>query len=311
MDLTRITSKFSFYQQIRVLLRKLRDGKTPMLEILDRKLSLTSTLSLKKPDGQVASIARQLSEERLCVTLWQHGLTGGQGALPTVYTEWMIERHYRYGDDSAKAFLNMFDHRLYCLDYLAWQKNHFYVQAEFEARSLVQQIAQACTGPLTTASERYTHLFSSPVRTVVNLEAWLSHYFSVPVQIRPFAGKWLPLSEIERCRLGHVDQKLESAPMIGSVRWDIQSHFNVILGPMEQTAAQHFIPQGKYYQEIWQRIREYVGPVLDFSIYLEISHSKAVPLGTGQLGFSASISQSEAMSVRQVCLPVCHSLIGN
>ncbi|MFT2793426.1 type VI secretion system baseplate subunit TssG [Serratia sp. T13T92] len=311
MDLTRITSKFSFYQQIRVLLRKLRDGKTPMLEILDRKLSLASMLSLKNPNGQVANIVRQLPEERLKVTLWQNGLTGVQGALPTAYTEWMIARHYRYGDDSAKAFLDMFDHRLYCLDYLAWQKNHLYAQAEFDARPLVQQVTQACTGFLTAASERYTHLFSSPVRTVVNLESWLSHYFNVPVQIRPFTGKWLPVSQKERCYLGHFGQKLESAPIIGSVRWDIQSHFDVILGPMEQAAAQYFIPHGKYYHEIWQRIREYVGPVLDFSIYLEIKHSKAVPLGAGQLGFSASISQSDAMSVRQVCLPVCESLIGS
>lgn len=311
MDLTRITSKFSFYQQVRTLLCKLRDGKMTMPEILDRKLFLVSTLSLKTSDGQVAGIERESSEEPIKVTLFKEGLTGSLGVLPTIYSEWMIARHYRYGDQSAKAFLDIFDHRLYCLNYLAWQKNHFYAHAEFDVKRPLQQVTLACCGFLTAGStlngERYAHLFSSSVRTLANLEAWLSHCFNTPVQIQPFIGKWLTVNESERCRLGHYVQKLESAPLIGTVRWDIQSHFNVRLGPMKQLDAQRFIPHGKLHQEIWQCIRDYVGPVLEFTIYLEINDCETAPLGTAQLGFSASISQNEAMTTRQVYLPDYYS----
>lgn len=309
MDLTRITSRFNFYQQVRTLLYKLRDGKTAASEMLDSKLHLVSTLSLEAPVGQIASIKQETQGDPLNVTLWQNGLTGAMGALPTVYSEWMIERHYRYGDHSAKAFLDMFGHRLYCLDYLAWQKNHLYASAESETHPPLQQATLALTGLLTSMSmfggENYAHLFSSPVRSLVNLEVWLSHYYGVAAHITPFTGGWKTVDEIEHCQLGKPGQTLETAPMIGSMRWEVQSHFDVTLGPMEQDKSQHFIPQGKFYSEIWGRIREYVGPGLDFTIHLSIrSHnSLPIPLGEGQLGLDICLGRRDPSQLRQVCLP--------
>ena len=134
MDLTRITSRFNFYQQVRTLLHKLRGDNTATAETLDAKLRIVSPLSLDAPAGQIAGIEQENPEDPLRITVWQNGLTGALGALPTAYTEWMIGRQYRYGDHSAKAFLDMFGHRLYCLDYLAWQKNHLYALAESQTQ---------------------------------------------------------------------------------------------------------------------------------------------------------------------------------
>lgn len=311
MDLTRITSRFNFYQQIRTLLHKLRDGKNSASEILDNQLQLVSTLSLEAPDGQVVSIKQGAAEEPLSITLWQNGLTGAMGALPTAYSEWMIERHYRYSDRSAKAFLDIFGHRIYCLQYLAWQKNHFYAQAESATQPPLLQATLALTGLLTSRSisggENYAHLFSSPVRSLANLEVWLSHYYGVPAHITPFTGGWKTVEETEHCQLGKPGQTLETAPIIGRVRWEVQSHFDVTFGPMEQERSQHFIVQGKFYQEIWGRIREYVGPGLDFSVHLSISsgNSPPVPLGGGQLGLDICLGQRDPSLLLQVCLPVC------
>lgn len=310
MDLTRITSRFNFYQQVRTLLHKLRGGKTATADILDTKLQLVSALSLEAQSGQIASIEQEMPGDPLRITVWQNGLTGAQGALPTAYTEWMIERQYRYGDHSAKAFLDMYGHRLYCLDYLAWQKNHLYALAESETQLPLQQATLALTGLLTSMSvsggENYAHLFSSPVRSLVNLEVWLSHYYGVPVHITPFTGGWKTVDESEYCQLGKPGQTLEVAPMIGRVRWEVQSHFDVTFGPMEQERSQHFIPQGKFYQEIWARIREYVGPGLDFSIHLNISsgNSPPAPLGDGRLGLDICIGHRDPASVLHVCLPL-------
>ncbi|WP_421671109.1 type VI secretion system baseplate subunit TssG [Rahnella sp. EDr1-12] len=314
MDLTRITSRFNFYQQVRTLLHKLRHrnapADTPSADLLDARLRLISTLSLEAPAGQIASIEQETPEDPLRVTVWQNGMTGALGALPTAYSEWMIERHYRYGDHSAKAFLDMFGHRLYCLDYLAWQKNHLYARAESETQPPLQQATLALTGLLTSMSvsggENYAHLFSSPVRSLVNLEVWLSHYYGVPVHITPFTGGWKTVDSAEHCQLGKPGQTLDTAPMIGRVRWEVQSHFDVTFGPMDQNQSQHFIPQGKFYQEIWGRIQEYVGPGLDFSIHLSISsrHTLPVPLGSGQLGLGICIGHRDPEQLLKVCLPV-------
>jgi type VI secretion system protein ImpH len=310
MDLTRITSRFNFYQQVRTLLRKLCGGNNATADTLDTQLRIVSPLSLEAPAGQIAHIEQATPDDPLRITVWQNGLTGALGALPTAYTEWMIGRQYRYGDHSAKAFLDMFGHRLYCLDYLAWQKNHLYALAESQTQPPLQQETLALTGLLTSQSvsggEYYAHLFSSPVRSLVNLEVWLSHYYGVPVHITPFTGGWKTVDETEHCQLGKPGQTLETAPMIGRVRWEVQSHFDVTFGPMEQTSSQRFIPQGAFYQEIWGRIREYVGPGLDFSVHLSISSGNCppVPLGGGQLGLDICIGQRDPAALRHVCLPL-------
>lgn len=310
MDLTRITSRFNFYQQIRTLMHKLRRGKTGTADWLDNHFQLVSTLSLDTPAGQIASIDQATPDDPLRITLWQNGLTGAQGALPTAYTEWMIERQCRYGDHSAKAFLDMFGHRLYCLDYLAWQKNHLYALVESETQLPLQQATMALTGllasPSVSCGENYAHLFSSPVRSLVNLEVWFSHYYGIPVHITPFTGGWATVDETEHSQLGNSAQRLETAPMLGRVRWDIQSHFDVTFGPMEQERSQHFTPQGKFYQEIWTRIREYVGPGLGFSIHITISsgNSSPVPLGVGRLGLDICIGHPDPAALINVCLPL-------
>lgn len=310
MDLTRITSRFSFYQQVRTLLHKLRGNHTTTADTLDAKLRLVSPLSLEAPTGQIAGIEQENPDDPLRITVWQNGITGAQGALPTAYTEWMIGRQYRYGDRSAKAFLDMFGHRLYCLDYLAWQKNHLYALAESQTQQPLQQATLALTGLLTSQSvsggEKYAHLFSSPVRSLVNLEVWLGQYYGVPVHITPFTGGWKTVEETEHCQLGNLTHTLETAPMIGRVRWEVQSNFDVTFGPMSQAHSQRFTPQGKFYQEIWGHIGEYVGPGLDFSVHLTISSdsSPPVPLGGGQLGLDICIGQRDPTALRHVCLPL-------
>src|SRR5476649_280678 len=126
-----------------------------------------------------------------------------------------------------------------------------------------------------------------------------------PCTYHAFYGRLETVDEIEHCQLGKPGQTLETAPMIGSMRWEVQSHFDVTLGPMEQDKSQHFIPQGKFYSEIWGRIREYVGPGLDFTIHLSIrSHnSLPIPLGEGQLGLDICLGRRDPSQLRQVCLP--------
>ncbi|MBJ9573342.1 MULTISPECIES: type VI secretion system baseplate subunit TssG [Citrobacter] len=309
MDLTSITSRFNFYQQVRTLLHKLRGVEGCTTETLDRKFHFVSPLSLDAPAGQIVSIKQETRDAPLYVTVGQYGLTGALGVLPTTYTEWMITRQYRYGDHSAKAFLDMFGHRLYCLDYLAWQKNHLYALAEAQTQSPIELATLALTGLLTSRSvsggENYAHLFSSPVRSLANLEVWLSHYYGVPVHITPFTGGWNNVDQDEYCQLGKPDQCLETAPVIGQVRWDIQSHFDVTLGPMAQQQSQHFIPQGKFYREIWKRIGEYIGPGLKFSVHLSVTNgsSPTLALGCGQLGLDICIGQRDPVAQRLIYLP--------
>ncbi|EPL4526986.1 type VI secretion system baseplate subunit TssG [Enterobacter asburiae] len=308
MALIPIVSKFNLFQQIRLLLRKYRDGHTSDTTLLDGKLRIVSTLSMDAPLGQIERLQQVNADELIQITAWYNGLTGVMGALPTAYTEWLIERHYRYSDRSAKAFIDIFGHRLYCLDYLAWQKNHLYALAESQKPLPLHQGLLALSGLLTgTASPslaKHAALFASPVRSMINLECWLSQHFGVPVQIIPFTGGWREVQAQECCQLSNPAQTLFTAPMLGRMRREAHAHFDVLLGPMSPETSQCFISSEDARLDIWSSVRNYVGPVLDFSVSLTISSADLMlrPLGQSAIGLDLCLGHNPGSYRHQVRL---------
>lgn len=309
MALIPIVSKFSFYQQIRVLLRKLRKNNVSDHTLLDEKFQISSTLSIDAPDGQIETLRQESHDAPVQVTTGFNGLTGAMGALPSAYTEWLIERQYRYSDRSAKAFIDLFGHRLYCLDYLAWQKHHLCALAESQEEKPLQVAILALTGLLADANSpaltMHAPLFASPVRSMVNLERWLSQRFGVAATIVPFTGGWREVEKEEHCRLSNPNQTLATAPMIGSARLEVHSHFDVILGPMSPEISRQFTPSGKTREAVWSCIRDYVGPVVDFSVSLVISSANLAPrsLGMAALGLDLCLGHNNGSHLHQVRLP--------
>ncbi|WP_336708369.1 MULTISPECIES: type VI secretion system baseplate subunit TssG [unclassified Cedecea] len=309
MAMIPVISKFNWYQQIRLLLRKLRKGNIPDEKLLDEKLRITSTLSMDAPDGQVEALSQASHDAPIAVSTWINGLTGAMGALPTAYTEWMIERQYRYSDLSAKTFIDLFGHRLYCLDYLAWQKHHLCAQAESQEEKPLQLALLSLTGLLAEANAQaltmHASLFSSPVRSMVNLERWLSQRFGVEASIVPFTGGWREVKKEERCQLNNPTQTLSTAPMIGSARLEVHSHFDVILGPMSPEVSRQFASSGQAREAVWSCIRDYVGPVVDFSVSLVISSANLAPRGLGMsaLGLDLCVGQNNESHLHLVRLP--------
>ena len=309
MAMMPIKSKFNFYQQIRLILRKLRSCKTSDATLLNDKLRITSTLSLNAPIGEVESVYQDTPESPVHITAWHNGLTGAMGALPTVYSEWMIERHYRYSDNSAKAFIDLFGHRLYCLDYLAWQKNNLCALSESETSPQLRKVILALTGLLcatpSPAQEQHAALFASPVRSMVNLERWVSQRFAVPAQIIPFTGGWRNVDLEECCQLGNPKQTLSTAPMLGCSRLEVHAHFDVLLGPMVPETSRRFLPKGSDWKEVWSCILDYVGPVIDFSVSLIISSAGLAPrpLGSSVLGLDLCLGRNTSSHLHQVRIP--------
>lgn len=309
MDLVKVFSPHNFFQQVRTMLSVLsRKSGMESQKILENNLSFISPLSLDAPQGDIGKI-NKIGDGQWQIEVMSHGLTGSLGALPTVYTEWLIERHYRYGDKTAKAFLDIFNNRLHSLRYLAWQKYHYYAMAEsggaFPLREAARALAGMSDSTRGTQHDRYADLFSHPVRSMVNIEIWLKHMLSVPVKVTPFTGGWRKMDADLCTCLGRSNQRLADAPMLGSVRWDIQSHFTVVLGPVAMADAPLYLPKGKHYDALWERIREYVGMGLDFDIDLLIENTSnaATRLGTGQVGLNISLGQPAVAGQHKIRLP--------
>ncbi|EQA1624831.1 type VI secretion system baseplate subunit TssG [Enterobacter asburiae] len=307
MDLTTVFSRYNFFQQVRLMLRRLQGrSDNPGTTSLTEAISFVSPLSLDAPAGEVGQIIR--TEEGLWqVEVLTHGMTGALGALPTAYTEWMLERYYRYGDKTAKAFVDIFNNRLHALRYLAWLKYHYYASYEVSRQCPISEALLGLAGVLQSApslqNESFAGLFMHPVRSALNLESWLENLFSVPARVRSFTGGWLRVPSEQCCHLGYARLTLGQAPMLGRVRRDRASGFTVELGPLPLSHAPQYLPGGKFYVSLSERIREYVGPGLSFSVELITKHDRYGVPGQGCVGVDLCLGQP-GPGFHRVCLPV-------
>ncbi|MCE0844170.1 type VI secretion system baseplate subunit TssG [Buttiauxella sp. A2-C1_F] len=309
MDLSRRGNRLSFYQQVRLLLQAVsRQQEGDKEQLLDDAIRFVSPMSLDAPKGEVGEISRT-ADGRWQLEVWSQGLTGALGALPTVYTEWLVERYYRYGDRAGKAFFDIFTHRMQCLRYLAWEKYHYYARAELREEMPLSQATRALSGVLNEPSEladgRYASLLAPAVRSMVNLETLLGHALAVTTSITPFSRHWLPTDERWCCQLGNNEQQLGNSPMLGRLRWEHQSAFLVTIGPISQCQALSFFPGEKGFIRLSRLLRDYLGLGLEFTIELQIENTTS-PLNTltgSQLGRDARLGDDLSQPVRVLRLP--------
>lgn len=148
----------------------------------------------------------------------------------------------------------------------------------------------------------HAQFYTCSVRSLANLERILRQICQAQVIIIPFSGRWQNIDHNERCQLGDKKILLSYGPVIGNVRWDISSSFEVIIGPVDLNVAHKFMSQGEYYDFIQEQIRIYVGAVLDFIIKVKIHMAphKSIPLGKGELGKDTSIGKQHEPSIYTV-----------
>lgn len=288
-------SKYSFFNKVRVLLKKILRPNDCIEEVVDEYFRFTSSLSLDAPDGQIQNLYHDEKKERYHLTIFENGLTGAAGVLPFVYTEWLIERKLRYNDDAPKAFMDMFDHRMYCLSYLAWQKMHLSGDEGRKDKNVLSNVLMSLGGvtphTMSITGLAYTALYSQSVRSLSGLEQLLSSIYQIKVSINPFRGTFEDTQPNEQAVLGSCQYTLGEGPVIGNVRWVVDSCFDVILGPVEYKKALEFMPGKDYNIFIRQQIKSYIGDTLQFKIYVMVySSNNDNEINTNnKLGFNISI----------------------
>jgi len=295
MDVMLSAKRMNFYQRVRGLLRQ---GYS-----LENELRFISPLSLESYENNTSEV-RESTPGHFEIEVANDGLTGVSGALPVAYTEWLIERFYRYGDTSAKDFLDIFTHRLQSLRYRSWLYSHAYARAEYEGvYPLAREIA-SLSGTLHQSgllqSQRHAFLPGLGVRSMKGLEQWLALFIGSGVSITPFHGCWRQVDTGMQARVGGHSLTLGMAPMLGQMYHDIQSGFSLSIGPIRQADIDNFLPGKPFFKTIQQRVEAWLGPGLDMVVELLIDAKDSTPLilGTSRLGFDCCLSQSAPGKLR-------------
>jgi type VI secretion system protein ImpH len=165
----------------------------------------------------------------------------------------------------------------------------------------------------------YAGLLSQQRRSAIGLEALLSDFFGVPVQVQQLYGQWLRLDrEYQTQLVSNGNIELGVTAFIGERLWDTQSKFRIRIGPLNYEQFQRFLPTGSAYQPLSDLARLYAGQEFDIDTQLILMAREVPPcqLGIGtqdgtRLGYDMWSRLDEFVDDRSEAVFVLHDQPAN
>ncbi len=286
---------FQFFQAVR-LLRRVSGNKT-VGEFMDNPATevvrFNAHQSLAFPPSELHSLeVNSTRPSRMKVNFM--GLTGSQGVLPLFYTEFVMERLSKK-DGALADFLDIFNHRIISLFYLAWQKHHFPVSFENGEADRLSRMLATLIGIGTDGLQNrlepeisdkslfyYTGLLAQRPHSAVALEQALGDHFGVPVAVEQFVGAWYRLDAENQTSFkgsgGH--EALGLGAVVGDEIWDGQSLVRIRLGPLGLDRYRDFLPGAPGYKAL-QALVQFYASELDFEMQLVLKAEETPGLELG------------------------------
>jgi len=274
------TPRYRFFQAVRLLaLNQSTLDKKHGNGGLPANLRFRTPATLSFPASEIDQlIARENAEEcsdALEMRVNFMGLTGPSGALPTHYTELLIERRQFHRDGTAHAFFDLFSHRTISLFYSAWRKYQFYVPFEqgdrggftrnlldisgFGLERMQERLKAEAPGIQPLFFAFFAGLMAQKPLSAAALSAFVSGYFNVPVKLEQFVGQWIAVPEKEQTRLSKQANQLGLSAFAGQRSWDQQTKIRLRIGPLDHARFSELLPGENAAEALEQMVKLCVG----------------------------------------------------
>ena len=255
--------------------------------------------------------------ERL--TVWNFGLYGPNGPMPTHLTEYVRERLRQFDDPTLARFSDIFHHRLLLLFFRAWSDAQPTTSLDIPGDdhfgrfigSIVGfgEASQRCRDEIPDHAKLFLagHL-TRATRNPEGLARAISIYFGVPVQVQEFCLHFLILEPTQQTRLSRnaCNSQLGVDALVGARVPDAQSKFRLRIGPLDLQQYERFLPGGADFQALIDWTRNYLGIeyAWDFELVLKREQIPRAQLGgTGRLGWTSwSVHQPARKDADDFCL---------
>lgn len=275
--------RFSFFQAVRILeaidSSKKSVGRDAMPD--DEVVRFRSNVALDFPASEIQEIrTRETEDDEKEVTemvINFMGIVGISGALPTHYTEYILNR-IRHGDRAFWEFSDIFTHRSASLFFRAWKKYRFpyaYEEGDDEFTQYLFDLdglgTKGLRGRMNLDDETllpYSGLITQKPHSATNTANLVSDYFGVDVKIKQFFGQWIDLDKESITKLAIANSRLGVDAIIGTRVWDQQSKFRLLLGPLPFIRFLAFLPNGSANHVLRSIVRFMVGLESDFDVQL-------------------------------------------
>ncbi|MBI3609837.1 MAG: type VI secretion system baseplate subunit TssG [Nitrospirae bacterium] len=300
-------NRFSFFQVVRLLERYYRPQAR-----LGHQGPASGEVVRFRPDNAMAFPASDVVRvERLAptgdaparfrVTTSFLGLYGTTSPLPFFYTEETLRRDPE--EDTVRAFVDLFHHRLLSLFYRCWTKYRYHVQFEEEGKDefsgrMFGLIGLGTQGLIditrlpSARMIRYAGLFVQRPRSASALEGMITDFFDgVPARIEQCTERRVTIKPEQRIRLGRANCRLGVDASVGEKVLGRTGTFRIVLGPMGYDSYKSFLPIGESFRRLDALVSLFVSDRLDFDVELQVHRAEIPRLkisGSGKAGLGWS-----------------------
>ena len=292
--------RFGFFQAMRVLYSAHGfDGRGSGAR--PGPVRFTTPASLSFPPSELHSVVQAETGTRVCVNFL--GLTGPSGVLPRVYTEQLIARKQASRDTTAQDFLDLFNHRLVALFWLAWAKHRPEIGRQFGFQNSAYRYLDHLVGmgtpalqarmqpgkrtgttgkPLPSAAMRY---FSGLIAQRPHGERAIAQVVSAvvgaPVKTTGCLGTWQRIDTDARTCLGRGNHQLGAGCVLGTRYWDRQTTLRLSIGPIDRITFNALLPRGNRLGDVIELSRFLTGLSLDLRVQLSLRAEQVPRLRLG------------------------------
>ena len=333
--------RFEFFQAVRLLERWFARSGTRGVEAAgDDRIRFRSSLSFAFPSGEIEALRvttasgesiesdlerqtaiRDGAKVRLAVTPTVFGLLGGNGALPPHFSERIAAHELYRRDRGVRAFLDIFNNRATAQFYSAWKKYRLPLQYETDQRERFLPLLLALTGisgrtmryrlraarggVFDESIAYYAGAISQRPASAHLVARVLADYFSVPVRMEQFVGRWYPIPHTQRTSLGLANGTLDRDAFVGETIWQRQLRIVLHVGPLDRHSFEKFLPEGSAAMALGEFITLMLGPTFEYEVRLTLRKEDVlnVELGSqsrhGRLGWDAWLQTRPATADRQ------------
>lgn len=307
--------RFDLIQAMRMIELWLRRNGVAPDQALARHLRFQNSVSMRFPASQIEALFAQGEHsidsgealqdafmnaqfQRIHITPAYMGFLGASGVMPSRYTEDVAAQIHLKKQEGTRAFFDIFSNRIMLLHYQAWAK--YRVRHRVDARGddvlLPIQLALAGrraaprppVGADSTAADICDEvpayyaamLRQRPVSARV-IAGVLTEYFSVPIKLIEFIGRWDTLAEAEQCQPGRQNATLGQGAMLGVRCWERHSRVELRIGPLSMAQYEQFLPGASCFRALKAMLALFATPALEFQVRLVLRADDVKPLGLG------------------------------
>lgn len=281
---------FDFYQAVRLLQRASDHAALPAAGAHPgaEAVRFRAAGGFAFPPSEVLRVEE--GDGRTEMTVAFLALGGAQGPLPVPLAERVTDR-LAEKDTATRDFLDLFHHRLVSLAYRIGRRTQPVLQEAYPQdtetagyqRALIGIGTPGLQGRLPGVDDRAllarTGFLAREVRSQAGLEGLLADHFGVPVAVEPLYGRWLPIPDDQRSRIGRTggNRTLGTDAVLGTHWFDPQAAVGIRMGPMGIGLYRDLLPaepvtgepgDGTGLVELRELVRFYAGMETDFVLTL-------------------------------------------